>query len=66
MPTKADLEAQITDLKHNLRRSERALNQALLDLEQLDTLLHSLRRLDKRLTELIPSGKELSLIRIRE
>ena len=37
MPTKADLEAQINSLKHDLRRSERALNQALLDLDHLDT-----------------------------
>jgi hypothetical protein len=37
MPTKAELEQQLDDLKHDLRRSERALNQARLDLEQLDT-----------------------------
>ena len=41
MPTKAELEQQLDDLKHDLRRSERALNQARLDLEQLDTNVYT-------------------------
>ena len=41
MPTKAELEQKLDDLKHDLRRSERALNQARLDLEQLDTNAYS-------------------------
>ena len=35
MPTKAELEATINDLKHDVRRLERSLGQAELDLQAL-------------------------------
>lgn len=35
MPTKADLEVTITDLQHQVRRLERSLGQAKLDLQEL-------------------------------
>lgn len=37
MPTKAELEAKIEEQNHVIRRTQRALNQAMLDLDQLDT-----------------------------
>ena len=37
MPTKADLEAKIEEQNHIIRRTQRALNQAMLDLEQLES-----------------------------
>ena len=35
MPTKADLEVTITDLQHQVRRLERSIGQAQLDLQEL-------------------------------
>ena len=35
MPTKADLEVQIEDLQHKVRRLERSIGQAALDLKEL-------------------------------
>jgi len=35
MPTKAELESQISDLKHEIRRQQRSLNQLKLDIDEL-------------------------------
>ena len=35
MPTKAELEAQLNDLSHQVRRMDRALNQASIDLASM-------------------------------
>ena len=35
MPTKAELENQILDLKHEIRRQQRSINQLKLDLDEL-------------------------------
>ena len=41
MPTKAELEATITDLEHKIRRLDRSLNQTRLDLEELPTAAYN-------------------------
>ena len=37
MPTKAELEIQIDDLNHQIRRLERSINQTRLDIKELPT-----------------------------
>lgn len=39
MPTKAELESQISDLKHEIRRQQRSLNQLKLDIDELPSNL---------------------------
>jgi|TARA_R100000479_G_scaffold108412_1_gene54441 hypothetical protein len=41
MPTKAELEIQITELEHKIRRLDRSLNQTRLDLEELPTAAYN-------------------------
>ena len=41
MPTKAELETQITELEHKIRRLDRSLNQTRLDLEELPTAAYN-------------------------
>ena len=58
MPTKTELEAQIQELKHDVRRMDRALNQASLDLEELAPRMihHPIPHLDPRSAEAIARG----------
>ena len=41
MPTKADLEATITELEHKIRRLDRSLNQTRIDLAELPTAAYN-------------------------
>jgi hypothetical protein len=41
MPTKAELETTIEDLEHRIRRLDRSLNQARLDVEELPTAAYN-------------------------
>ena len=58
MPTKAELEEQIEGLKHDVRRMDRALNQAAIDLEALPPrmLHHPTPHIDPRSAEAIARG----------
>jgi len=60
MPTKAELEDQIAGLKHEVRRMDRALNQAALDLEALPPRMihHPTPHIDPRSAEAIARGLE--------
>jgi hypothetical protein len=53
MPTKAELEARVQELEHNVRRLDRALNQAQLDLgsesEQKRLVFHPIKKWTVRL-----------------
>jgi archaellum component FlaC len=41
MPTKVELETRIDDLKHQIRRLERSVNQARLDVKELPTTAYN-------------------------
>ena len=58
MPTKAELQEEIDGLKHEVRRMDRALNQAALDLEALPDRLvyHPVPHVDPRCAEAIARG----------
>ncbi len=58
MPTKAELEAQLNDLSHQVRRMDRALNQASIDLASIpERLVHyPTPHIDPRSAEAIARG----------
>jgi hypothetical protein len=61
MPTKAELEARVQELEHNVRRLDRALNQAQLDLgsesEQKRLVFHPIPHSSDRVHEALKRGQ---------